>query len=58
MISDHPCADCGVTVVGRVGAVRLVGRELDGRVVELCGRCFMKRGEDARPAAAPVRGRR
>ena len=60
-MDDHACTDCGVTVAGHVGAVRLVGREGSGQAVKLCGRCYVKRGEDARPllpAAAPARSRR
>jgi hypothetical protein len=58
-MNAHPCTDCGITVDGTIGAVRLVGREqLDGRVVALCPRCYLKRGEDARPITPATTPRR
>ncbi len=54
-MDDHACTDCGITVAGQVGAVRLIGRDgpgatlRQGAIVKLCSRCFLKRGEEARP---------
>lgn len=51
----HRCNDCGKPVDvespgAPAGEVRVVGRDSRGYIVELCGRCFLKRGaEDAQP---------
>ncbi|HVK84741.1 MAG TPA: hypothetical protein VM513_11570 [Kofleriaceae bacterium] len=58
----HACTDCGKPVDvespgAPVGEVRIVGRNGRGHVVELCSRCFIKRGAEEAQVVEP-RGRR
>lgn len=59
----HRCNDCGKAVDVEspgtpAGEVRIVGRDGRGYLVELCPRCFIRRGaEDAQPVVETRRKR-
>ena len=45
----NKCSDCG-DPPGPGSVVRLVGRDREGNVIELCSRCWIRRERDRAPA--------